>query len=261
MRELLRPLLPGAGVEVVHDTRLVLAAAGLDAGIVLIAGTGSIAWGRAADGHEARAGGWGHLLGDEGSGYWVAREATRRVLAAHDRGEPSGELARALLAATGGADPMDLIPILHTERDPERWAALSGVALGADPTLVEATAAALTALVATVSGRLGRPGPVVLAGGMLLGEAALGSAVRAALAPREVLRATAEPVAGALRLAEELLLNKPSPAPTRPVKPRSVRTSASGPRSGTRSRPGTASAATGPGSATGPGPGSRTGPS
>ena len=43
-------------------------------GVVIIAGTGSIAYGRDADGHAARAGGWGHVLGDEGSGYWIGRQ-------------------------------------------------------------------------------------------------------------------------------------------------------------------------------------------
>jgi N-acetylglucosamine kinase-like BadF-type ATPase len=204
MLALLRPLLPGACVDVVHDTRLVLAAAGLDAGIVLIAGTGSIAWGRRGDGAEARAGGWGHLLGDEGSGYWVAREAARRVLSAHDRGDPPSELTRALLSATGVADALDLTAVLHAGRDPERWAALSSAALAADPTLVEATASALSALVATVADRLSLAGPVVLAGGMLLGEARLEAALRRGLSDREVVRATPDPVAGAVRLAEEL---------------------------------------------------------
>ncbi|HEY4026848.1 MAG TPA: BadF/BadG/BcrA/BcrD ATPase family protein [Candidatus Dormibacteraeota bacterium] len=237
MRELLRPLLPGADVEVVHDARLVLAAAGLDAGIVLIAGTGSVAWGSSADGEEARAGGWGHLLGDEGSGHWVVREAIRRVLAAHDRGESPGPLARRLLEATGVDDPLELTAHFHVHREPERWAAFSQMALEAGEGLVEATAAELAGQAATVAGRLlaevrvpqdsaalrrwipALPGPVVLAGGMLLGEPALEAAVRTALGTAlpgaEVVRAEAEPVAGAVRLAERLgnlAIRDPPPA-------------------------------------------------
>ncbi|TMC05120.1 MAG: ATPase [Chloroflexi bacterium] len=204
MRELLAPLLPGARVEVVHDTRLVLAAAGLDAGIVLIAGTGSVAWGRSPAGAEARAGGWGHLLGDEGSGYWVAREAIRRALAEHDRGAEPGPLARRLLAATGATDPLDLTAAFHADRSPERWAALSHDVLAADPTLVTATAAALAGLATTVSARLDLRGPVVLAGGMLLSEPPLEAALRAALPRSEALRASDEPVAGAVHLAQQL---------------------------------------------------------
>jgi N-acetylglucosamine kinase-like BadF-type ATPase len=204
MLELLGPLLPGARVEVVHDTRLVLAAAGLDCGIVLIAGTGSVAWGLAPTGAEARAGGWGHLLGDEGSGYWVVREAIRTMLAENDRGVAPGPLARRLLAETGAADPLDLTLLFHADRSPERWAALSHAALSADPALVAATAAALAAQVSTVAARLGLPCPVVLSGGMLLGEPALEAALRAALPGAELLRSAQEPVAGAVRLAERL---------------------------------------------------------
>jgi glucosamine kinase len=204
MGELLRPLLPGARVEVVHDTRLVLAAAGLDAGIVLIAGTGSVAWGRSPSGAEARAGGWGHLLGDEGSGYWVAREAIRRALAEHDRGSGPGPAARALLAASGAADPLELTALFHAERAPERWAALSHALLEADASLVAATASALAVQARTAAARLSLPGPVVLAGGMLLGEPALEAALRTLLPGRDVVRSTAEPVTGAVRLAEQL---------------------------------------------------------
>jgi N-acetylglucosamine kinase-like BadF-type ATPase len=204
MGELLGPLLPGARLEVVHDTRLVLAAAGLDAGIVLIGGTGSVAWGLSPSGVEARAGGWGHLLGDEGSGYWVVREAIRRALAEHDRGDPPGAPARRLLHAVGAADPLELTALFHADRSPERWAAQSHAVLEADPALVDATASALAGLARTASDRLALPGPVVLAGGMLLGEPALEAALRAALPASEVLRASEEPVAGAVRLAERL---------------------------------------------------------
>ncbi|HET9221200.1 MAG TPA: BadF/BadG/BcrA/BcrD ATPase family protein, partial [Roseiflexaceae bacterium] len=55
---------------VASDAELVLTAGTPDGwGVALICGTGSIAWGRAPDGRSARAGGWGYLLGDEGSGY------------------------------------------------------------------------------------------------------------------------------------------------------------------------------------------------
>lgn len=49
-------------------------------GIVLISGTGSIAYGRNSQGRAARAGGWGPLLGDEGSSFWIGAEGLRRGL-------------------------------------------------------------------------------------------------------------------------------------------------------------------------------------
>ena len=64
------------GPLVVNDALIALVAGAGDApGIVIIAGTGSIVYGRNARGEAARAGGWGHMIGDEGSGYWIGREA------------------------------------------------------------------------------------------------------------------------------------------------------------------------------------------
>ena len=61
---------------VVNDALVALVAGvGDDPGVVLIAGTGSIAYGVNQDGFAARAGGWGYVLGDEGSGYWIGRQA------------------------------------------------------------------------------------------------------------------------------------------------------------------------------------------
>jgi N-acetylglucosamine kinase len=73
---LARRLLRGATVAVRHDafTNLV-GAAGTMQGVVVIAGGGSIACGYTADGKEERAGGWGSLLGDEGSAFWIGRAA------------------------------------------------------------------------------------------------------------------------------------------------------------------------------------------
>ena len=73
-----RKRLPGAAFRVANDAELVLAA-GSEAGwgLAVIAGTGSIAYGRNPAGVIARAGGWGPLLGDEGSGYAIGRAAFR----------------------------------------------------------------------------------------------------------------------------------------------------------------------------------------
>jgi N-acetylglucosamine kinase-like BadF-type ATPase len=72
-------------VVVDHDAMIALVGAlGDEPGLILIAGTGSIALGRNARAQRARAGGWGYLLGDEGSGFFVAREALVAVLKAHD---------------------------------------------------------------------------------------------------------------------------------------------------------------------------------
>lgn len=67
------------------DARIALTGAvGFGAGIVVISGTGSVAFGRNAAGEEARSGGWGPTLGDEGSGFWIAREGLSAIVRAHD---------------------------------------------------------------------------------------------------------------------------------------------------------------------------------
>ena len=208
VQDLLRSLLPDARVLVVHDARLVLAAAGLEDGIALIGGTGSIAYGWAG-GREARAGGWGHLLGDEGSGYWVVREGIRCALAERDRGGSSGAVAQALLDSTGCVDAVDLMHAFHERRDPGTWAQHAGAVLAAAPDLADAAGRALAGFVAMVAQRIGLfRGTVVLAGGMLLHEAALEQAVREELASQTpglaAVRLVEPPVAGAVRLAEEL---------------------------------------------------------
>jgi glucosamine kinase len=65
-------------------------------GILVVAGTGNNVMGRAADGATYSAGGWGPVLGDEGSGYWIAQEALRAGFWARDRG-----IATTLLPAIG----------------------------------------------------------------------------------------------------------------------------------------------------------------
>lgn len=206
LERLLAGLFPGCIVTVVHDARLVLAAAGLDHGIALISGTGSVAYGRDRDGREARAGGWGWLVGDDGSGVWLAREAAREVMRRFDGGEPLGRLGEAMFGAANARDATELIGKLHGLNEPREWAALAGVVFEAasdDPgaeSLVERTASALGDLVGLVRAKLSIEGPVVLAGGQLLNQPRLESAVR-----RNVGAATRleeAPVSGAVRLAE-----------------------------------------------------------
>jgi N-acetylglucosamine kinase-like BadF-type ATPase len=206
LERLLAGLFPGARITVVHDARLVLAAAGLDHGIVLISGTGSVAYGRGADGREARSGGWGWLIGDDGSAAWLAREAAREVMRRSDAGEPPDALSEAMLEAGEARDTAELVGRLHEMTEPRQWAALAHVVFDAaeeDPgaeSLVERAADGLAELVAVVRKRLSLDGPVVLAGGQLLNQPRLEAAVRKLLGA--ATRLEEPPVAGAIRLAE-----------------------------------------------------------
>jgi glucosamine kinase len=78
-------------IEVVGDMVIALEAAfGGDPGVIVIAGTGSIAYGRNSKGQTARAGGWGFAISDEGSGQWVGRAAVAATVRALDLGDAEG---------------------------------------------------------------------------------------------------------------------------------------------------------------------------
>ncbi len=97
---------------VVNDALIALqAGVGAAEGIVIVAGTGSIAYGCDRHGHAVRSGGWGYVLGDEGSGYWMGRLALRAIVREVDgRGQPTSLTPR-VLAHFGVARPEEL---LHT---------------------------------------------------------------------------------------------------------------------------------------------------
>ena len=94
---------------VVNDALVALEAGAPGApGVVIISGTGSIAYGRNTRNEGARSGGWGHVLGDEGSGFWIGRAAIRAVLREADRRGPRTTLTPLLLQHFGvsrGAEP------------------------------------------------------------------------------------------------------------------------------------------------------------
>jgi glucosamine kinase len=209
----LAPLTRSGMVSVVSDAALVLPAAGLDEGIAVISGTGSVTIGQWRE-HSIQAGGWGYVLGDEGSGYWIARAAVRTLLDRRDRGKPAGPLGRRLLEASGLPDVDALHAAFLAQPEPGRWAQYAPVVLDSDDPaaarLTAAAAAALASLAAAAAERLstahGAPRglPVVLAGGLMshdLLRAAATAAVAGELPGSRVVTLTEPPVAGAVRLA------------------------------------------------------------
>jgi hypothetical protein len=101
-------------VLVVNEALIALVAGARDApGVVIIAGTGSIVYGRNAGGEAARAGGWGHIIGDEGSGYWIGREALAAVMRAADGRGPQTQLTRNILTHFDVADISRLPRIVY----------------------------------------------------------------------------------------------------------------------------------------------------
>ena len=210
---LLAHRVPRATVRVVHDTRLVLAAAGLDQGVALISGTGSVAWGLRGDGAQFRAGGWGYLLGDEGSGWWVAREAVRHALARHDRGREPDAVTTALLRDCGLTGCDELLDHFYGRIDRSYWAARADAVAGLaeagaggrpDPAaaaILGRAADELAGLARCVLDRLGLAGPVVLGGGFAVHRPVLQELVRDRLPGVSLRVLRTDPVQGALNLA------------------------------------------------------------
>ena len=191
----------------VHDT--VAAHAGAfdgGPGIVVVAGTGSVAYGVAADGTKLRVGGWGYLFGDEGSAFWLGRRAIRDAMRAEDAGELDGRRAQAVLTALG-------LPTLravqhafaHGELTRPKVAALGPLVLE-DARMRERAAQRLAGLAALAAQRLGgRRWTVAGAGGLFAASAPLRRAfarkVEALLPKASVVPPRYDPVLGALRLA------------------------------------------------------------
>jgi N-acetylglucosamine kinase-like BadF-type ATPase len=208
---LIEPHVPGARITVVHDSRLLLAAGRASTGVAVIAGTGSAAWGRNAAGEEARAGGWGYLLGDEGSGYWLGREAVRYSLRRMNQGLPVDQLTAALLESCGVQDPNRLISLFHSPDTGRRfWAqqarpVVEAAAAGheASRQLLDQAGSDLAALAAQVLGKLGIDGPVILGGGLGMNVLPVQEAFRRHLAAAgitDVRVLDQEPVFGVLEL-------------------------------------------------------------
>jgi N-acetylglucosamine kinase-like BadF-type ATPase len=209
----------GIRAAVVNDGALLIPAAGLEQGIGIVAGTGSV--GIAADpaGNTLLAGGWGWVLGDEGGAAALVREATRAALAAHDEGRPDDGLLSSLEQAFGVTTAERLARAVNDDPTPENWAPRSpavftaaegGSALAA--TVIDAAAGHLTTLVSRLVARGAVGGTVVAAGGVIVRQPRLSAGFRACLArqhPELALRILdEEPVAGAVVLARRLLAAK-----------------------------------------------------
>jgi N-acetylglucosamine kinase-like BadF-type ATPase len=206
-----------APCRVVGDAELLVPAAGLDKGVGLVAGTGSVAVGRLADGSAVQVGGWGAVLGDEGGSAGLVREAARAVWAAHDRGEDPDELARRLIAAFGVSEVPSLGAALESATDVSAdWGRHAPVVFAAAATgsrIAEGVIAdggrSLAALVVRLAERGVPVDDVVVAGSTVLAQPSLYSAFTAALAesvpgarPRPLRVA---PVEGAVALARSLV--------------------------------------------------------
>lgn len=205
-----------ARVLVTNDALIALVAgAGLEPGVVVIAGTGSIAYGCNDRGEAARAGGWGYILADEGSGFWIGRHALRAVVRAADGRGPQTALTPLVLEFFGVSRAEQLVrEVYRTYLKPSDIARCASLVerareAGDDVAARIASDAAdeLSAAVHSVVSQLELAGtyPVVMAGGAFHAVPWLQDALRARLAdvvkPDGVGLLTTDPAIGAVRLA------------------------------------------------------------
>jgi N-acetylglucosamine kinase-like BadF-type ATPase len=206
----------GVPAVVVNDAALLVPAAGLLSGIGLIAGTGSIAVGTDAGGDTLFAGGWGWVIGDEGSAPAILRDATKSVLNAHDAGSPNDGLLSALLEHFGVADPQALARAVNDDPTTANWglgaaavfrAADDGSALAVG--VVDDAARHLAVLVGRLIARGAVGDSVVAAGSVIVHQPRLVHRLRTRLAdthPELTLRVLdVPPVVGAVALAGALV--------------------------------------------------------
>jgi N-acetylglucosamine kinase-like BadF-type ATPase len=113
--ESLRVFFPRNNFTVDSDARVALTGAiGFGAGVVVVAGTGSVAFGRNARGSEARSGGWGPTLGDEGSGYAIGRDGLAAIVRAFDGRGPATRMTQILCDHFAECHPEDLPKFVYS---------------------------------------------------------------------------------------------------------------------------------------------------
>lgn len=203
-------------VVVVNDADLLLWAATPHGwGLGLVCGTGSIAVGRTQDGKTARAGGWGYLIGDEGSGYAIGIAALRAVVQAADQRIPDTRLTAGVLKKFNVAKAEELVPLIYQVRlTRETIAQLSSVvfetAQGGDwqaVSILDRAVTELTKAALSVGSQLNwqTPVPCALGGGIFQHYPSFVhqvlEGIRQGGMQLDPIQVVDEPVAGAVKLA------------------------------------------------------------
>lgn len=177
-----RELIRGDKYKITHDAEIALSGATEgQPGVIVIAGTGSMAFGRNAAGRMARAGGWGYIFGDEGGAFDIVRQALREVLRLEEGWGLETSLREYLLRATGARDANELLHRFYTPEFPrKRIAALAPLVTEAAVTgdnvaemILHLAAAHLALLAQSVYEQLfqrSEPVPVCYIGGVFRSE-------------------------------------------------------------------------------------------
>ena len=205
-------------VKAVSDAEMLLMAeASSSPALALICGTGSIVYGRTVTGDLIRAGGWGYLFGDEGSGYAIGNAALRAVMQAYDGRGSETLLSELVIERFGLGTAEDLVGSIYgAESPPSAVASLTDLveqAAGQGDSvaiiILEESAQELARTVAAVYPKLGTSiVPLVITGGTILHGRYLKKAFTEACEIQRLvftaIHYVAEPAVGALRLAQRL---------------------------------------------------------
>ncbi len=202
------PELPSTRATLVHDTPIAHAGAlGGRPGVVAIAGTGSVVYGRSEDGRSCTLGGWGFLFGDEGSASRIASDALAMLMRAHDDGDASLDAEARAACDFFGTDSLRRLAHAYYKGEVtrDRLASFAPTALRYESlrTLADRGADRLAALI-RIAIAAGSPARVALVGGVFTDEA-LRDRVRTAILREipnaDIVEARYEPAYGALLLA------------------------------------------------------------
>jgi N-acetylglucosamine kinase-like BadF-type ATPase len=216
VQKLLGELVSGK-ILIAGDMEIALhAALGDEPGVIVIAGTGSIAFGRDEAGRTARSGGWGYAISDEGSGHWIGRRAVAAVTRAHEVGE-SGALERGLMRVLKIDSFEELIQIANATPAPNFAQLFPAVVAAADANddyarmVLNDAGSELARLAANVAQRLWPETQTVriaIAGGVFQHSALVRQAFHQVLQERRPRSSVSldivEPVYGALAMARRI---------------------------------------------------------
>lgn len=186
-------------------------------GIVIISGGGTVAYGRDVSGASLRIGGWGHLLGDEGSGYWIGLQAIKTALQAQTGTAPGTALTGQIMERLRVKNERELLHKVYSGQLPDAEVAslvplICSLSLAGDEAaaqILDEAAAHLVKLAVAMSRRLGIL-PIYLSGGVFQAPAMLErfkQLLAATAYTVEVVAAHPDPVRGIFLVAHDGLDN------------------------------------------------------
>ncbi len=222
LRDTIRAVLPDSFVAPASDNEIALVGGtGERYGLLLLSGTGSVGFGMNRAGEKLQVGGWGYILGDEGSGYWIGLQALKTLIYYKDRGESLSPLAEKVDTYLKAESALHLVEWVYIQQENPIpvIAKIASLVLDAasnhDEEACNIVASAVTAI-SDLHGilirrlNLDNP-PIVFAGGLLSSENAMSLAVARKLGLTALPQAKYEPVIGAallgkLSLEEQFLI-------------------------------------------------------